>query len=377
MNILYISVKSRGFEARHDSVISMAKNLDGKISDNGDGNIKASVITYDASKQKSIKQIILYFKQIRTIINNNQSDIVHLHGCWSFIAFITILYLKRKHIITIYSPNGGLYNFNKHNKRFWKELLPKWICFQYAMLRINNYYITKDNIEANTIKRYNKTAYIATLRKPTENLSNQLYCIYQTIIDANVYHYMNEKEKVTFNILLRVGIDKIADCMADTFSQNYIGWRIKNDQIETIRTLTNQEIRHINLFAKKMKVTDVINNAFNTLQMTTITQSEDYNNFYINTEKNISLTKLKFKQDILSQLLQLYLSLKYSAFNETQLAETLRKKKLYSYIGRIEAILEEMIFLEEGYMPLPAKYDRGTKAIAKRLEKTFAKVIIQ
>ena len=80
--------------------------------------------------------------------------------------------------------------------------------------------------------------------------------------------------------------------------------------------------------------------------------------------KNI---KKKDNKAILRNLISIYLLIKYKDCDEEKLAGELDSQKLTPFTSRIEAIINELLFLEEGYMIVPATNSRKTRALKNRI----------
>lgn len=65
----------------------------------------------------------------------------------------------------------------------------------------------------------------------------------------------------------------------------------------------------------------------------------------------------------------LYSTLRFTDYNERKVTDVLQLLKERKTLARILQILHESLGLEEGFMPMEAKNDRGTRKIKKLLYK--------
>ena len=68
-------------------------------------------------------------------------------------------------------------------------------------------------------------------------------------------------------------------------------------------------------------------------------------------------------------LSDLYSVLRYDEMDEEKLAATLQRVHLYPFAQRICQILSESLYLDEGYMPVPALNDSKTAKIRNQIMK--------
>ena len=81
--------------------------------------------------------------------------------------------------------------------------------------------------------------------------------------------------------------------------------------------------------------------------------------------------KHHLKQHTLSMrhLCEIYAVFRFDKMNEDKLAETLSRLGLLKFAQRICQVLSEMAYLDEGYMPVSALDDQGTRQIRQNLMK--------
>ena len=369
--LLCFIIKEPGFEAKYEKAEAVGREC----------NKTFSTIVI-AHKGKQITSPILVYSIVRhSLASMRQANIVHIHGCWSFTAFIVYIAAIILRKIVIVSPMGSLAFLNIANKKFWKRYLPKWLLYQWIVVKTSHYFIAGDYQEYNFLKKRNKKAGIACINKTSSNdkISEMLTTLYRHIIDVHCYKFMNDNEKLVLDMLFRRGLDKYIDSEhAELFnSQHHPGWIIADDGRQIISDITPNGWDRIGLLANKMQIWSFVNSA-----------AWDYN-ICINPEKGTKTRKIAIDNDIFANIKQLkrafkkkststysllgemYIALKYRSYDEEEFIELIRKTKNLKFVSRVEDILVRKLFLEEGYMPLPPIYDKGTKRLYARLEKSI------
>lgn len=380
MKIFYVIVKEKGRGATAERISSQCE----MISHCAD----TTVLKLDENTGFSPYNIIKVLKAFSTELNNSKPDIVHIYGCWNFIAACIMNIAARKKYIVAYSPYGGLHYFNRKDKNFWKVYLPKWIAFQWYMVRKPRYIIARNSKEYNQIRQYNKKSSLVIIdRELSDNeITERLQKRYQQITDENVFSFMKENEIKSFFVLLRNGVDVYVDRNKNRMqlSQEKIGRQTSREEISTIEQLEEIEIKRIFLLAEKTNVSEYISNGARLYinrngkfeQHIKNVQAND-DEFTKEYEKNDNLVDLiktvrknikkKDNKAILRNIISIYLLIKYKDCDEEKLAGELDSQKLTPFTSRIEAIINELLFLEEGYMIVPATNSRKTRALKNRI----------
>ena len=306
-------------------------------------------------------------------------DLVHIFGCWSFSAFLTMKWAKRRGFIVVYSPYGALHHLNRNDKGFWKKYLPQWFLYQKRMTASANYLTARDKTEQDTLSKHVKKTKLFFIDRTQSdyNIMQSLLSTYTTIADENVFHYMNQREKNAFRLLLRNGTDRtLALCSPSTnYAKRFPGVTLTDEDMSLLRKLKKEEIERIRLLAKHMSLRLIIDVALRELLHYNFSSSEIAQ---LNTpgDPTESIKKLHYaikkKENIFNELVNVYIAIKYNDYDERKIVTKLGKLNLRRFTRRVESILSFLLFLEPGYMPMPKSSRYQSHRLYKKIISTLS-----
>ena len=350
------------------------------------------------------------FKSFKLKALAEKPDIVHIHVCWSWTAWRVMLWCHNHLKPVVISPGKQLMPWHvSHN--YWLCKMPKLLIFQRWMIKNAQALIAVTEQEQQYLLKmgiypsvqHNETwndrvVLIPDARytnKITEESMNVLYLeLYQKVLDSHSFMVMSKDDKLAENTLLRLGLSQ------DTDSQ-----RISQEEAERVRTLSEDSWRKILLHSEEEGVLQEIRQGASLLQIAPQSIA-GLDRFPSRGKKNnspLAMDKAHIKPFLLKEyseekhandadirvctvilnfihelqkgslsrrhIADLYSTLRFTDYNEKKVTDVLQLLKERKMAARILQILHESIGLEEGFMPMEAKNDMGTRKIKKLLYK--------
>ena len=350
------------------------------------------------------------FKSFKLKALAENPDIVHIHVCWSWTAWRVMLWCRSHLKPVVISPGKQLMPWNVfHN--YWLCKMPKLLIFQRWMIKNahaivvvteqEQQYLLKMGIypSAQYEEAWNdRVVLIPDARhtnKITEGSMNVLYLeLYQKVLDSHSFMVMTKEDKLAENTLLRLGLSQ------DTDSQS-----ISQEDAERVNSLSPDSWRKILLHSEEEGVLQEIRQGASLLQIAPQAIA-GINRFPSRGKKNnkpIPQDKALLKPFLLKEyseekhaneadvrvctvmlnfihelqkgtlsrrhIADLYSTLRFTDYNEKKVTDVLQLLKERKFAARILQILHESLGLEEGFMPMDAKNDRGTRKIKRLLYK--------
>jgi hypothetical protein len=299
-------------------------------------------------------------------------DIIHVHGCWSY-DLACVVCLSTKHgFRTVLSPQGGLEPWI-FKQRLWKEKIPKTVFYQWGAVRKAFAIHVSGAIEYKNFKslRWNKRIAIVknsliTSEIDDEKMASEMLNLYRKILDTDVFRLMDKTTHEVFSKILHAGISgKRSDMILEIDEK---GWR------QLMIFSKTENIYNIFLKGCSVQQIDLPDIDVNKIE-TFVTRKNGIDKYEMNAsltnEQNIvelvkKVRKETFRQEIkLATLCQLSLILRNTEYDEDLLRGALKAKGLIKFMGRIEQIQNELMGLEEGFMPVESVNDISTSRIKK------------
>lgn len=329
-----------------------------------------------------IPQSYLHYSQIRTVwlktLYEVMPDIVHVHGCWSADCARIINLSARRGFRTVLSPQGGLEPWI-FKQRLWTEKIPKTVLYQWLAVRRAFVIHVSGVMEYESMRSLGWNKRIAVVKNSLitgetddKRMCEEMTALYQKILDTDVYRLMKRNTHETFSKILHAGMTKEGDATITGIEDE--GWR---------KMMIFARTEHIyDLFLKgcnvlKISLPNIDVNSIETFSKRECAKGNaiEESDGTLTNEQRITALLSKIRKGFicsnvnLSTLCQLSLLLRNTEYDEDQLRQVIRSKRLTKMMGRMEQILSEFIGLEEGFMPVEQIDD----IITKRLKKIIAK----
>jgi hypothetical protein len=303
-------------------------------------------------------------------------DIVHVHGCWSLYGAMAILLAQKRGFRTLLSPHGELEPWII-KQRLFKEKIPKIIGYQWKAVRHCFAVQVMGNIEYDNLLslKWNKRIVKVSNSLVTNSIDNQsmaqaMIALYRKILDTEVYCLMDKKTKEAFSSLMYAGItgNKLADFPKidnNIWRQMMIFAHTEGISDIFIKGCELQPYAYPDI---NMKAIDVFKKDI--LQNSEPKDGKSMEWIVISLFKYVHKNVFRYKLQ-LNDLCRLAELLRNNDYDEAIVKEMLQKNKITKFAGRIEQILNELVGLEEGFMPVPRINDFLTEKIKKILIKNL------
>lgn len=156
-------------------------------------------------------KLLSAFNEVRKVLNEEQPDIVHVHGAWNYTAALVEQVARKLHYITVVSTHRGV-SSEIIGIDFWKQKLPRLLAYQIWMIRNSTSLIAindteKENIIALGLKK--RIEVLPQIPKEGENLDmlrEALMAMYRKAIDSFYYRYTTPAEQTFMEQLVAAAI---------------------------------------------------------------------------------------------------------------------------------------------------------------------------
>jgi len=335
-------------------------------------------------------------------------DIVHIHACWSLTAYRLYKWCVKNRKPVVLTVDRQLEPWHVLH-RYWLCKLPMLLMFQRYMIRHADALHAVTAQEENFFRSGNvpyrlscgglneRIGQICIPCQPgmmsTKDMSGAMIRFYRKVLDSRPFISMTETDKRAEDILLACGM-----------SQNEKAVHISDEEKLLFKSLDINSWRRILLHSNDEGILDEVRKGCEVLSVSippvNVSTAErfPYNVSYdenkkndsyeskarkLGTDENLSgieldicvmlmsvLSKIRHSQIKRADLAGLYRVLRFSDYDETQLAMKTRELKMHKSVARILQILKERYALGEGFMFLEPLSDRSTKQLRKELFKS-------
>lgn len=331
-------------------------------------------------------------------------SVVHIVGAWQFNAAQMLFKAKRNNIPTVVSPLGGLepWIIKKHNS----DKILKTVEYERKMIEEASAIHLCSDLELCAFKKlkWNNRTHIINNSIITNvitdmEMAQKMLCLYQKVIDSNCYSMINEDVKNAIGYILHAGIDP-EDVKDLAFKQN---------AVSSLSKLTLENWRHIFIYANNEGIIDILNKGINTIQFNAPkidvdsidifpkeypvsnisikkdeimsknilqkSKMEDIARDNEQIEKSLCILFFNIKYEIyhhnlsMFHLIELYENIKFNNYDENRLAEMLKQIGIFKFASRLVFILNDVLGLSEGFMPIYGIDDKITDKIRMRITK--------
>lgn len=326
-----------------------------------------NITLHTLPQRRTLPARLSFPTQYIDILYQVMPDIVHIHGSWSYAGANIEKWSRKRGFKVVVSPHGRL---KKHvwSLEFLKTRLLPTICYQRNMIHHCMAVHASNEEEKNNLVKLKWNMRINTI---TTEQSHKMPLFYQNVSDHDIHSQLSLDERQTICYLLH-------SKLSGKLHQNN---RFPHKKIEA---LTTEQWRRILIYTEREKITDLIRDAVEKLQLNIpIEHVTKMNSF---SENPPQYEKLNDKDGLLSMLLDTKKHIKkhtinlrqlsdlYQAFiildeDEEDLHQKLRQKKVDRFTARMEQILSEIFFLTEGFMPIDKRNDYKTERIRQNIIK--------
>jgi hypothetical protein len=318
-------------------------------------------------------------------------DIVHVHACWNFKAATWVRHAARKQYPVVISPHWQLEPYTMRHEHRIAKLLNSWFYQRRTVEKAEALLVTTEregkNLEA---LGWQKRVYVvkSSLLNNTMTMERQArdtLTFYHKVIDTNYYHQMSDAEKEAVCSLLCIGT-----------SQESIRNLLSSEQISLLHTITPEQWRRMLLYADDESIHHLLLNGAEKLNLNlsdidteaidrylpdkpkakgTLDTSDVRDKVVRVTSKEekvlcdigslLLAAHEQYKKQTLSMrhIAELYQAFKYSDYDEDQLVRITRQLGIRKFTERILQIIQEDLYISEGFLPMPTRNDRGTQRI--------------
>lgn len=335
---------------------------------------------------------------VDNVIKEACPHIVHVHSCWDYDVLKVVKAAKAKGLALVLSPHNGLEPYTmRHEQRFSKQM--KRALYQHKAV------VSADALIATSMSEYdNLTALgwnkrIGLVCSPilnrtvsTRDMAETALAFYTKILDTRYFLRMSADEKEAFCSLLHVS--KMRDGL---YSQ------LTDKRLQNLRSLDDECWRRILLYADDEGVRPLIDSAIMALRlevpridtsaidryespmpkdMSALGRSslpEDKTSMQERLDdeicegeevlRTICVMLLnahhQFRRGTLSMrhIADLYDVIRYEDYDEDRLVSILKRFKIHKFASRILRILQDDLYLTEGFTPFEPLEDSGTGKI--------------
>lgn len=151
--------------------------------------------------------------KVKHVLKQVQPDLVHVHGSWDYLASVVERKARKRHLVTIVSPHGGLSPASL-NTAFWKSKLPRILLYQMWMVRNSTSVIAMGNAESDDIKNLRlkkRVEVMPQVQKDNpvqEPLADALMAAYRKALDSSYLNYLTKEERQLVRDMVRAAVTK-------------------------------------------------------------------------------------------------------------------------------------------------------------------------
>lgn len=354
--------------------------------------------------------------QLRKTTKPSAPDIIHIHGCWSIYVATAARWAEQQGLPVVISLHGALQPWQWRPSTNLTNDMRRYAFLEKAVRRADAIHV-EGEMEMQRMRQLAWNPRVAIVRNAlvtnrisTSSMAAQMTQLYQKVIDSNTFRLMTDEEKQAESILLRTALDYEN---TRRFSPSTLAWSL-NDQTtnpQNVQALEADSWRKILIHASDEHILDYIQQAADLLMLNIAhINTDDVDRFPQKLQKPDGTLpvdhllarhalKTKSKLDHLRQdekpsdtemaichlflnvqhqlrhtalsrrhIAQLFAIIRYSDYNEDKLSRMLRHLKLTPFASRILQILHDTLALEEGFMPIEPRDDKGTTAIRQALQ---------
>lgn len=361
-----------------------------------------SVLRYHSSSIYVLRNKLSFAR----LLENEKPDFVHIHGCTSFFSSLFMNKCMKLNIPVVLST-GKRFEPWHVKQSYLLSVFPRLMLFQHNMLKracaihtlceqekadlLKFWWYpsftsrTPWNANITVIEDFNKSSETSVSRSAVD-----MSDFYSKVADSNPFMMMSESDKKCEDLLL----------IAGATPEHENAMLLSSTASDLLATLDEISMRRILIHASDQGIYKYVMDSALRLKLRiptlNVSALSRFKSFYgKRLDKNIDLapfkeridsdetltsaerdvclsllsTWLKYRTHTLRRvdLAALYLTLRFTDYDEVMLLHSLRRMRFARRSARLLAILCERYTLSEGFMFMPPLNDRGTKRIRKRL----------
>lgn len=350
--------------------------------------IGQSISTYISMLQANMGkdvdiEVVTSLKDLKKSIHNQPPELIHLYGAWNWKNGIATAFAAKGNIRYVYTPYGQLdpWILNQH---YLKHKLPRIILYQKRVMRQAYAVIALGNIEKEKLQELDWNNRIEVIFNPfvTSSITHEEVCeklekVYQKVLNSHVRQIMKENTKLALSILIKAS--QVDD----------IRW-INEQERAAVKETDESEWKKLTVYAFQEKIRDLIETGCNLLgiippvtadsdllcypaevankksekaKYPQIHQKRGADNKIVSECFLAILTLVKDRQLNIRHLIDFAYLLRFSVMEEDKFLQELQEQKKTKEFKGLMSALAEYTSLEEGFMPVPGKYNGLTKKI--------------
>ncbi len=337
-----------------------------------------------------------------TLLYGLMPQIVHIHGCYDYISSKVMSWSVQRGFLVVFSPYGGMsphFIEEEYGMRTWKMIL-----YQKKMATNASCVVVSDKEEEAYLinsKIARRVQYIPDPRDgdyvDLDSYTSSILRIYQKIIDTDMGVHLDKNSREAVCALLHLSLagenERKPLCPED---------------ILNLRAIAPRQWSNIMIFAMEQGISQYVSQGILKAQLNLpaidVQQIEQFpalhpkdknklesgqllsDNWLLKRKARklenvepvakkicIMLFNLQYHSQRLTlslrHLCDLYEVYRFENVDEDFLKNLLEELGLLTFARRINQVLSETIYLEHGFMPVPALDDRGTSIIRNNLIK--------
>lgn len=342
---------------------------------------------------------------VRKMLDEHHPDIIHIHGAWDYNAYKLMLSVQKQGYAVVLSPQFelGIYSM-RHEQKLRKKV--ETIHYQKWMVQHAEALIAVSDEEKNELLAlgWQKRIDVAQSSVLDNSVTLDTQCslllkIYAKVIDSRYRKLMSDSEKEAVSSLIHVG-------MAHDETMPLLD----SERILTLRNLRPEQWRRILLFGDDEDIRGIISAGAQKMQIEIpsidtskiwrypvekpkvkgLLPDKKLNSGSRLSEKKINntidgdseelrqitimlvnaRTLLRSGQMSVRHLADLYEVIKYLDYDEDRLVTITKELKMRKFLRRILQVLDDKVYLEEGFQPDGPVNDRTTRKIESRIFST-------
>lgn len=331
-------------------------------------------------------------------------SVVHILGAWQYSGARLLQKAMNHCIPTVFSPLGGLEPWIMKRHCATKKLMS--VGYQRKMAESASAVHLCNKMESDSFDKlnWNKRAQVVTNSVITnqiadEVMAKQMMRLYQKVIDSNCYSQIGEDVEDAIGYLLLAGIDT-AEAKDTSFRQKATA---------CLDHMEGDDWRHIYLYASDEGIleriihgigvlkydaprvdvsvidrfpvvhpvlkTPIVKDKILSKNILLLSKVEDIESAKHQCEKDICTMIINIKYEVnqrdmsMLHLSELYEIIKFNNYDEDRLADMLKRVGIYKFASRLIFILQDVIGLTEGFMPIEGKDDKSTDELRRIITK--------
>lgn len=333
--------------------------------------------------------------QLKQQAKDMQPDIVHIHACWNFSAYMAQHWAMKRQLALVLSLHNGMQPWHVHH-HFWLQKVPMLMIYQRHAIRSADAILVSSHSEQQRLKAMKWNSRLALVRNSTisntitnQQMTEELLSFYQKVIDSNSFRLMTEEDRTNENLLLHAAVFGAEEAGIPEISLPSLRKILIHAQEEGIleevkkgASLMHQNVESLVVedmerFPRRLKKSIGALESDKPLPKSHISKSK-LSNLKQDEKPDETESRLimmlvnvhhELKHHKLSRrhLTDLFRELRFKEYDEDKLQRMTKQMGIQKFTSRLMQILHETFYLEEGYMPVPPVDDKRTDNIRKSL----------